>query len=358
MNNEEDSCWNDERYMRRCLQLAAMGRGLVSPNPMVGAVIVCGGRIIGEGYHRCCGGPHAEVNAICSVADPTLLPQSTIYVSLEPCAHYGKTPPCSELIIASRIPRVVVGCVDPFASVAGRGIALLRQAGIEVMVGVLERECLRLNQAFITAQTQHRPYVILKWAQSADGYIDSTHRADESPALISTPVTRAWVHQLRTQTDAIWIGTRTAIQDDPSLTPRCWGGRTPLRIVSDRTLRLPRSLQLFSDGLKTCVLTECRGRQDEGPVSYLQVPFGPGSLLPTLEKLADRKIESVLVEGGRELLESFIREGCWDEVRIEIAPSSLLTGVAAPVLREGVLVGSSVYNRTTFLFYERCKNYS
>ena len=222
----------DEKYMRRCLQLAQCGRQGAAPNPMVGAVVVCDGRIIGEGYHQRCGGPHAEVNAIRSVKEPELLRRSTIYVSLEPCAHYGKTPPCAKLIIEMGIPTVVVGCRDPFPKVDGRGIDLLREAGIEVRVGILEKECLWLNRRFITFHTLHRPYITLKWAQSRDGLLDRRREsAEEPPARLSSPVTQTLVHRLRALNKAILVGRRTWELDRPGLNVRLWTGEDPQRIV-------------------------------------------------------------------------------------------------------------------------------
>ena len=213
--------------MRRCLQLAALGRGHVSPNPMVGAVVVHKGKIIGEGYHRRCGEAHAEVNAIRSVKNEELLRESTIYVSLEPCSHYGKTPPCCKLIIEKQIPRVVMACFDPFPEVSGRGVRMLREAGVEVITGILEEEAIRLNSHFMTVQKFHRPYILLKWAQSSDGFIDRMRSCSESPVLFSNAVTLTSVHRLRAEYDAILVGTRTALYDDPSLTVRYWSGKTP-----------------------------------------------------------------------------------------------------------------------------------
>ena len=209
----------DEKYMRRCIELAANGRCTTAPNPMVGAVVVHKGRIIGEGYHVHCGEGHAEVNAIRSVRETELLRESTIYVSLEPCSHYGKTPPCADLIISKGIPRVVVGCMDPFPLVAGRGIRKLREAGIEVTVGILEEECKALNARFITFNLQHRPYVTLKWAESADGFLD-VNRTGGHPVVLSTPLTAMFVHKQRAEHQAILVGTRTALLDNPSLTDR------------------------------------------------------------------------------------------------------------------------------------------
>ena len=219
----------EEKYMQRCIELAGNGLCNVSPNPMVGAVIVCDERIIGEGYHIRCGEAHAEVNAIRSVKDESLLERSTIYVSLEPCSHYGKTPPCADLIIEKKIPRIVIGCQDPFSKVAGRGIQKLRDAGREVIVGVLEAECRQLIRKFITFHTFHRPYITLKWAESQDGFID-LNRTAGNPVKLSTPLTSMIVHKKRSESDAIMVGTRTALLDNPSLTVRNWYGKNPIRI--------------------------------------------------------------------------------------------------------------------------------
>ena len=241
--------------MSRCIQLARNGFYGAAPNPMVGAVIVHDGKIIGEGYHVRCGGPHAEVNAVRSVRNPELLKESTIYVSLEPCSHYGKTPPCADLIVEKGIPRVVVGCMDPFAKVAGRGIRKLQEAGIEVTVGVLEAECLALNRRFITFHTHHRPYITLKWAESADGFMDSlrTDYEKEKPYAFSTPYTRMLVHRCRAEHQAILVGRQTALADNPSLNLRMWPGKSPLRLVMDRRGDLPGHLALFNDGAETRV---------------------------------------------------------------------------------------------------------
>ena len=284
----------EEKYMARCIQLAQGGKGHTSPNPMVGAVVVHEGRIIGEGYHRRCGEAHAEVNAIASVREQErpLLKEATIYVSLEPCSHYGKTPPCAELILKTGIPRVVVGCLDPFPAVSGRGVRMLQEAGVEVITGVLEAECKALNRAFMRMQTAHRPYVILKWAQSADGFLDRVRTsADEPPVVLSSAETMRKVHQLRTEVKAIMVGTRTALLDNPSLTVRHWQGTSHLRIALARSLK--------------------------------------------------RKIDSLLVEGGTRLLQTFIAEGLWDEARVETAPLCLGEGVPAPRLEQAVWRGTT-----------------
>lgn len=318
--------------MARCIQLAQGGKGHTSPNPMVGAVIVHEGRIIGEGYHRCCGEAHAEVNAIASVKeqDRPLLKASTIYVSLEPCSHYGKTPPCAELILKTGIPRVIVGCLDPFPAVSGRGVRMLREAGVEVITGVLGTECRALNQAFLTMQIAHRPYVILKWAQSADGFLDRTrHSMEEPPVVLSSAETLRRVHQLRTEVRAIMVGTRTALLDNPSLTVRHWEGPSPLRIALDRSLKIPATHHLFDGKVPTWILTE-KAAKDRENISYIQVDFSQPLAAQIMDLLAERKIDSLLVEGGKQLLQTFLAEGLWDEARIETTPLRLGEGISAP----------------------------
>lgn len=327
-----------EKYMARCIQLARGGIGHTSPNPMVGAVVVHEGRIIGEGYHRRCGEAHAEVNAIASVReqDRPLLKDSTIYVSLEPCSHYGKTPPCAELILKTGIPRVVVGCLDPFPQVSGRGVRMLREAGVEVITGVLEAECKALNQAFMRMQTAHRPYVILKWAQSADGFLDRVRTsAEEPPVVLSSAETLRRVHRFRTEVRAILVGTRTALLDNPSLTVRHWEGPSPLRIALDRSLKIPATHHLLDGTVPTLVLTEKAAESREN-VSYVQVDFNRPLAAQVMAVLAERKIDSLLVEGGTRLLQTFLAEGLWDEARVETAPVCLGEGVPAPRLEEAV----------------------
>ena len=304
--------------MQRCIQLARCGEAGAPPNPMVGAVLVCRGRIIGEGFHRRCGGPHAEVNAIRSVRDQSLLRQSTLYVSLEPCAHFGKTPPCADLIVEKGIPRVVVGCIDPFARVCGLGIRKLQEAGVEVVAGVLEDECRSLNRRFFTFHEKQRPWVTLKWAQSRDGFIDRLRPAGEPSAKFSTFFTQTLVHRLRARSQAILVGTQTALMDNPSLTNRLWPGGQPLRLVIDRQDILPASLHLFDDAAPTHV-------------------YPTGELSEILSDLHQRGIQSLLVEGGARLLKSFLEQGLWDEARVETAPISLGQGVSAPVIPRSLM---------------------
>ena len=318
--------------MLRCIQLAKCGAMGAPPNPMVGAVIVHNGKIIGEGYHIRCGGPHAEVNAIRSVRDEGLLKESTIYVSLEPCSHYGKTPPCADLIIAKHIPRVVVGCMDPFAKVNGQGIRKLRDAGIEVMVGVLEKECLELNRRFITFHQQHRPWVTLKWAQSEDGFMDAERQKGELPVRFSSDFTQTLVHRMRAMHQAIMVGTKTVLMDDPTLTTRLWQGPDPLRVTIDRKGVLPDSVHIKDGKVPTVI-------------------YNTGDLKHILDDLYKRGIQSLLVEGGAHLLQHFMDSGLWDEARIEIAPLTLGKGVLAPEMKNAVIVEKVAVDKRKILNY-------
>ena len=323
----------DEQYMQRALQLARYGAGAVAPNPMVGAVIVCGGKIIGEGFHRVCGRPHAEVNAIVSVKKPELLPLSTLYVTLEPCSHFGKTPPCADLIVSKKIKRVVIGCQDPFVEVAGRGIERLRDAGIDVVTGCLESECRALIGAFVTFHTLHRPYIILKWARSADGFIDRqrTSLADGSPAKLSSQTAAFYVHRLRSEVDAIMVGTRTTLLDNPSLTTRLYSGKNPLRVAIDRSGKIPDAALLKNADADTLIFTE-QTREPHGRVNYAAVNFSSDIIPQILSVLHSRNIQTLLVEGGAQLLNSFISVNLWDEARVETSAAVLGSGVTAPHL--------------------------
>ena len=320
---------NDEKYMMRCIQLARNGCLGAAPNPMVGAVVVCDGQIIGEGYHARCGEAHAEVNAINCVKDESLLRRSTLYVSLEPCAHYGKTPPCARLIVSKGIPKVVIGCQDPFSKVSGKGIEILRNAGCEVVLGVLEKACQDLNKAFFTVQLKHRPFITLKWAQSADGFMDVIRDGDE-PVKLSSPLTQMVAHKRRSEHQAIMVGTRTAWLDNPSLNVRAWSGPQPLRIVIDKDLTLPRQLNLFDDSQPTLVVTE-KSETIAGAMTF-QADFKRSILPQLMEELLRRNIQSLLVEGGAQLLQSFIDEGLWDEAYVEHCPQVLGHGILSPSL--------------------------
>jgi diaminohydroxyphosphoribosylaminopyrimidine deaminase/5-amino-6-(5-phosphoribosylamino)uracil reductase len=321
----------DEKYIARCIQLAKNGLCNAAPNPMVGAVIVHNDTIIGEGYHIRCGEAHAEVNAIRSVKDESLLKDSTIYVSLEPCSHYGKTPPCADLIINKGIPRVVVGCQDPFALVAGRGIQKMRDAGIEVKVGILEEECRQLIRRFITFHTERRPFITLKWAESADGYID-LHRAGGQPYIFSSSLSSMLVHKRRAEHSAILVGRRTALLDNPSLTVRNWHGKSPVRLVIDKNLTLPKHLSLFDGSTRTLVFTQREDTPNLFQVEFIQLDFNRDILPQIFEVLYQEKLQTLMVEGGSILLQSFIDSGCWDEAYIEHSSDYLKDGIKAPKL--------------------------
>lgn len=303
----------DERYMRRALQLAALGLGHASPNPMVGAVIVAqDGRIIGEGWHRRCGEGHAEVNAVASVADEAELRTATMYVTLEPCSHWGRTPPCAKLIIDKKIPRVVVAATDPFPAVSGRGIAMLREAGVDVTTGMLEEESLRLNRRFITAHTEHRPFIVLKWAQSADGFMDCRREPGETAARLSSPLTQLLMHRLRTCFDAILVGSGTALADDPRLDCRLWpGGEAPRPVVLDRRGRVPATARML------------RRPRAIALRDYTDLP-------DAMHRLYEAGITSLMVEGGAEVLRSFVAAGMWDAARVETAPQAFGSAGIAP----------------------------
>jgi len=320
--------------MRRCLELAALGMGNVSPNPMVGAVIVYDDLIIGEGYHQKYGEAHAEVNAVKQVVEKfsdyaELLNKSTIYVSLEPCAHYGKTPPCADLIIKHRIQKVVVGCRDPFEQVNGRGIEKLLAAGIEVTTGVLENECKWLNRRFFTRVQKHRPYVILKWAQTSDGFFAP---ADGSQFWITGTESRKLVHQWRGEEDAILVGTNTAKADNPQLNVRYANGRPPKRIVIDRKLKLHGNLNVFDHSVETFVFNEVK-TDVEGKNKYIALEdFDNYVPQYILYQLYLQDIQSVIIEGGAFTLNSFIHAGLWDEARIFTGRVTLNKGINAPVV--------------------------
>jgi diaminohydroxyphosphoribosylaminopyrimidine deaminase/5-amino-6-(5-phosphoribosylamino)uracil reductase len=344
-----------EIYMQRCLQLASLGIGHVSPNPMVGALIVHEDKIIGEGYHQKYGGPHAEVNAVNQVlanyenADE-LLRQSIIYVSLEPCAHYGKTPPCADLIIKHQIPKVVVGCRDPFAQVDGKGIEKLQQAGIEVITGVLEQECRNLNKRFFTRVQQQRPYIILKWAQTGNGYFAP---ADGSQHWITGLEARKLVHQWRAEEDAILVGKNTALIDNPQLNIRYGTGKSPKRVVIDRNLELDKQLHLFDNSVETFVFNAIKTEFDDKTKYIALEDFDRFVPQYILFQLYLQDVQSLIIEGGAQTLNSFIEAGLWDEARIFTSQTLLPGGIKAPVCfgskTEETMVGADrlqiIYNQ-------------
>lgn len=321
-------------YMQRCLELAALGAGWVSPNPMVGAVIVYAGKIVGEGYHQKYGEAHAEVNAVNQVVNANdnyaeMFRDATIYVSLEPCAHYGKTPPCADLIIKHQIPRVVVGCRDPFPQVDGKGIEKLLAAGIDVVTGVLEEECRWLNRRFFTRVQQQRPYIILKWAQTANSFFAP---ATGIQHWITGPEAKKMVHQWRAEEDAILIGKNTALIDNPQLNVRLAEGRSPKRVVIDRRLELEGNLHLFDGSIETLIFNEIKTDID-GNLKYIALE-NFDHYLPQyiMYQLYMQDIQSVIIEGGAQTLNSFIKDGLWDEARIFTGQGTFINGVPAPII--------------------------
>jgi diaminohydroxyphosphoribosylaminopyrimidine deaminase/5-amino-6-(5-phosphoribosylamino)uracil reductase len=318
-------------YMHRCLQLAKLGSGYVAPNPLVGALLVYENRIIGEGYHEMYGGPHAEVNCIASVKteDQSLIASSTLYVSLEPCAHYGKTPPCSNLIIQHKIPKVVVGCRDPFPKVNGKGIEQLQNAGIEVIVGIEEETCKQLNKRFFTFQQLHRPFVVLKWAQSSNLKINA-YGIDR--LFITNDFSNRLVHKWRSEEASIMVGTNTALADNPALTTRLWSGRHPVRIVVDLDLRLPQDLILFNRKFPTIVFNSIKDEEEEN-LLYYKVDADESLAIQIMQALFELKLQSVIIEGGSRLLQHFIDEGIWDQICTITNNDLVVTeGLSAPEL--------------------------
>ena len=321
---------SDILYMKRCLQLAGMGAASAAPNPMVGSVVVHNGRIIGEGYHRRCGEAHAEVNAIESVADKSLLPQSTIYVNLEPCSHFGRTPPCADLIVSHHLKRAVIGCTDSFSEVSGRGIARMREAGISVDVGCLEEESRFINRRFFTFHEKKRPYIILKWAQTQDGFIDILHKgaSPKRGMWITNQASKELVHRWRTEEPAIMAGTGTLLTDNPQLNVREWIGRDPVRIAPDRFGRLPEHLAVF-DGLSPTVrysTLPVANTEQYDAVQLSESGFYEG-IFADMHK---RQLTSVIVEGGAQLLSYMIENSLWDEARVFVGNKWFGEGLSAP----------------------------
>lgn len=321
-----------EKYLSRCIQLAKNGLGSTYPNPLVGSVIVHNGKIIGEGWHRKAGEPHAEVHAVNSVKDKSLLKESTIYVSLEPCSHYGKTPPCCDLIIAHKIPKVVVGTIDPFSKVAGTGIERLRESGCEVIVGVLEKECYELNKRFFTFHNKKRPYIILKWAESSDGFIAPLTKSKKEPVWLSNEYSRQLVHQWRSEEQAILVGTQTVLDDNPRLDVRDWTGENPVRIVLDRSGKIEDSYFNNNENLKTIVVTEQENLTFGDNVRTEIITFDNQLSQKIVEMVYRKGLQSLIVEGGRQTLQTFIDDQLWDEARVFVSNKPLGEGIPAPRL--------------------------
>lgn len=345
----------EESFMNRCIQLAETAAGDVAPNPMVGAVLVFENQIIGEGYHKKFGEAHAEVNCINSVLpeNKLLIEKSTMYVSLEPCAHHGKTPPCSDLIIKNKIKKVVIGCKDIYKEVAGKGIEKLRNAGTEVVTGVLENECRNLNKRFFTFHQQNRPFIILKWAQSANGKMGS----ERGRILISNDYTNRIVHKWRSEEAAILVGTNTALKDDPSLTTRLWNGKNPVRIVIDKELKLPAHLKVFNEDADTLIFNIFKNSMDRN-LKYIKVR-NENLLEEIAHCLYQKNIQSVLVEGGSKTLQSFIDTGLWDEARIITNEKMIIEkGISAPEMIKFGLINQEKYFNDRLDYYENGLNTS
>lgn len=336
---------NHEFYIKRCIELAKKATGKTYPNPLVGAVIVHNGKIIGEGYHQKAGEPHAEINAINSVKTPELLPESTIYVSLEPCAHYGKTPPCSLKLKEIGFKKVVIGAMDSHDKVNGKGKNILLDAGIETISGVLEEECRVLNKRFFTAYEKKRPFILLKWAESKDGYMDK----DFKPTKISNPLTSQLVHQIRSEEHAILIGTQTALTDNPSLTTRLIKGRNPIRVLIDFDLKVPRDFKIYNNEAQTLVFNQTKDTED-GLIKFIKISK-ENFLEELMEKLHENQIQSVLVEGGSKTLQTFIDAKLWDET-IVIKNNNLIleNGTKAPMINAKDFQVNNIRDNTVYFF--------
>lgn len=325
-----------EKYIKRCIELAKNGLGTTYPNPMVGSVIVVNNTIIGEGWHKKSGEPHAEVNAINSVKDRSLLKEATIYVSLEPCSHFGKTPPCANLIVHSGIKKVVIGILDSNSKVSGKGIQYLKDNGCNVETGVLEEECYNLNKRFFTFQNKKRPFIIVKWAETKDGFIDKLRdlNSEKTPNWISNKYSQQFVHKMRAKEQAILVGTKTALNDNPSLTVRSWAGEHPLRIVLDRKSKIPRDYKLLNDGFKTIVFSEVKHIIDSyGNVIFERIDFRENVPQQVCDVLYKYEIQSLIIEGGKQTLQSFIDASLWDEAYIFTGDVSFKSGLKAPVIK-------------------------
>ncbi|RIA10024.1 diaminohydroxyphosphoribosylaminopyrimidine deaminase [Flavobacteriaceae bacterium MAR_2010_72] len=328
-----------EKYIKRCIEIAKNGLGSTRPNPMVGCVIIHNDSVIGEGFTSPYGSHHAEVNAIASVKNQTLLKGSTLYVTLEPCSHFGKTPPCSDLIIKHKIPNVVIGCTDDNPEVAGKGVEKLKANGCNVILGVLENECRTHHKRFFTFHNKKRPYIILKWAESADGFIAPSLRNEQKPVWITNEASRQLVHKWRAEEHAILVGTTTVLEDNPSLTVRSWTGQNPIRIVLDRTQKLPSTLQVFNDEAQTI------------SISSNDINFDANVAHQIGEFLFNNNIQSVIIEGGTTTLQTFIDENIWDEARLFKGPIQFKDGVKAPQFK-GNLISEEALDTDILKFYK------
>ncbi|MFV9551331.1 bifunctional diaminohydroxyphosphoribosylaminopyrimidine deaminase/5-amino-6-(5-phosphoribosylamino)uracil reductase RibD [Algibacter sp. PT7-4] len=330
---------NHETYIKRCLQIAKNGLGNTRPNPMVGSVIVYNNKIIGEGYTSAYGGNHAEVNAINAVLNKNLLKKATIYVTLEPCSHYGKTPPCSDLIIKHKIPNIVIGCIDDNEQVAGKGIKKLKDAGCHVTVGVLENECKKHHKRFFTFHNKKRPYIILKWAESADGFIAPQHKNEQKPVWITNTFSRQMVHKWRAEEQAILIGTNTALEDNPSLTTRDWTGQNPVRVVIDKEEKLPKELSIFNNKAKTILITKNN------------IDFYKPIAKQICNLLFNNNINSIIIEGGTKTIQTFINKNLWDEARVFKGKTAFATGIKAPTLNNKLISKTRIITDQLNIYY-------
>lgn len=322
-----------QKYIKRCLELAKNGLGTTYPNPMVGSVIVCDKKIIGEGWHKKSGESHAEVNAINAVKDKSLLSKSTIYVSLEPCSHFGKTPPCCDLISEHKIPRVVIGTVDPNNKVAGTGIKKLLENGANVTVGILEKECAELNKRFFTFHNKKRPYIILKWAESQDGFIAPLAKEKKEPVWISNAFSRQLVHKWRSEEQAILVGTNTILDDNPKLDVRDWTGENPIRVVLDKTGKITNHHNVKDKKIKTIIITEQENLTFSENCIYEKAIFDIQLTKSISHILNKYGVQSLVIEGGKQTLQSFIDDNLWDEARVFVGNIHLKNGITAPVLK-------------------------
>lgn len=321
-----------EFYMKRCIALAKNGLGTTYPNPLVGSVIVHDGKIIGEGWHKKAGEPHAEVNAVNSVKDKSLLKDATIYVSLEPCSHFGKTPPCCDLIIANKIPNVVIGTIDPFAKVAGNGVKKLIENGKKVTIGILEDECNELNKRFFTFHQKNRPYIILKWAETADGFTAPLKKEEKAPVWITNPYSRQLVHKWRTEEQAILVGTNTVLDDNPKLDARDFKGNNPIRVVWDKSNKITEKFHVKNQIIPSFFVTEIKNLTEKENIYYKNTIFDALLAKKTLDILFKKNIQSVIVEGGSQTLQSFIDANLWDEARVFVSENNFNEGIIAPKL--------------------------
>jgi diaminohydroxyphosphoribosylaminopyrimidine deaminase / 5-amino-6-(5-phosphoribosylamino)uracil reductase len=339
-----------EKYIKRCIELAKNGLGTTYPNPLVGCVIVYDNKIIGEGWHKKSGEAHAEVIAIESVQNKKLLSSSTLYVSLEPCSHFGKTPPCADLILKYKIPNVVIGTIDPNSKVAGKGIQKLKDSGVNVTFGILEKECNELNKRFFTFHRKSRPFIILKWAESSDGFISPKNRFEEKPVWISNKYSRQLVHKWRSEEQAILVGTQTIIDDNPSLTVRDWTGENPIRVIIDKENNVDSSKNVFDNQAKTIVFSSKEVNSNSETIQNIKIDFDINSTQTIVEKLYENNIQSIIIEGGSKTIQSFIDANIWDEARVFIGEIKLHDGTKAPEFKKAIY-SKSYLKKDTLLTY-------